>query len=293
MKKLLLVLLLPTLSHAIQGQIKIVTGEEAGALQVNGAEFRPGDGTASNILKLQPSSVTMLGPTITGSDLDTSSITMLGPTITALDVDVDSFTFQGNTFNGANQLLQANGSGLIANSDVDGSSVSKAGPLDNGSASLNIASVTVTTTTSVGPACASGFTRVGLSLCLDTDGTLTTIVSSAPTASGSAFVLTDIPILNSTNAKFLIMRARCTSTQDTADTSLLDLYVEGGGAGGSPAAGNVFVRLTNDLASGVQTNTVTDFVPLSSGTKDIEYSIQWSGTLASVSCLLQVSGYSE
>lgn len=90
MYKLFLLLMLPSLVHAgVTGQVRVSESEESGALQIDVKQFNPGDGTASNRLTLNQ-----------------SSVTLLGPTITAADVDLASFTLQGNSFNGSGQLLR-------------------------------------------------------------------------------------------------------------------------------------------------------------------------------------------
>ena len=75
-------------------------------------------------------------------------------------LDSSSVTLQANTFNGANQLLQADGNGLIDDADVDPSSVTKRGQLTDG---LQI--ITLSSATSYGTLTSStGFVGVGSTL---------------------------------------------------------------------------------------------------------------------------------
>lgn len=77
-------------------------------------------------------------------------------------LDNSSVTKQGNTFNGANQLIQADGNGLVNNSDLDTSSITKRGQLRDGLEVLTLSSATFygTATSS------TGFIGVGSSLTL-------------------------------------------------------------------------------------------------------------------------------
>lgn len=62
--------------------------------------------------------------TLPNARLDPSSVTLQGNEIT---LNSSSTTLQGNAFNGANQLLQLNSSGLSPNANIDPSSITKQG----------------------------------------------------------------------------------------------------------------------------------------------------------------------
>lgn len=61
------------------------------------------------------------------------SLSLGGSSTATVTLDGSSVTLQGNTFNGASQLLQLTAGGLITNSLVDGSSITKQGLLTAGS----------------------------------------------------------------------------------------------------------------------------------------------------------------
>ena len=97
-----------------------------------------------------------------------------------------------------------------------------------------IASLTVTTSTSVGPACATGFDRAGLSFCGDSDGVRAVDITSVPVNTSSDFTTFDFPILNSTNAKFVVLRVQCQGSQDATDgVNDVSLFIRKPGSSGS------------------------------------------------------------
>jgi hypothetical protein len=57
----------------------------------------------------------------------TGNVVLVGGLIPNSEIDGSSVTKQGNTFNGTNQLLQLNSSGLVPHAEIDASSVTKLG----------------------------------------------------------------------------------------------------------------------------------------------------------------------
>lgn len=102
-----------TTSHAANG---VLVGSGTAAI---GATAAMGNG---GLVIGAGTSVFPATGTITGN---ASMTVTLGPGTIAIAVDPSSGTLMGSAFNGANQLLQANSSGLIPNADVDPSSVVK------------------------------------------------------------------------------------------------------------------------------------------------------------------------
>lgn len=62
-------------------------------------------------------------------DSNTTNGQLLASSTYFYSLRTDSVTLQGNTFNGASQLLKLNSSALISNANIDGSSVTKQGPI--------------------------------------------------------------------------------------------------------------------------------------------------------------------
>jgi hypothetical protein len=66
-------------------------------------------------------------PTSSIPTIATGTVVLTNGLIPNSEIDGSSITKQGNTFNGNNQLLQLGSTGLIPNSQIDGSSVTKLG----------------------------------------------------------------------------------------------------------------------------------------------------------------------
>lgn len=165
------------------------------------------------------------------------------------------------------------------------------------SSSMTVANVVTTTSTSVGPSCASGFTRVGLSDCLDTNGTRAVDITSVPINAVSNFTTTDIPILNSTNAKWLIIRVKCQTSQDgTEGVNDVSLYVRKPGSGGSKDNTTNVCDARNRVASAGGESYTFDLnevlVPLDAN-KDFDYACETTQTDNDVACYITYKGYKE
>lgn len=212
---------------------------------------------------------------ISETSLDNSSVTLLGPSID-LATEVD---------------------GTLNNAEIDGASVTKKGAMDNGTANININEVRVASTTSVGPACATGFTRVGLSDCLDTSGTRAVDITSVPVNTTSDFTTTNLAILNSTNAKFAIFSVKCQTSQDATDgTNDVSLYMRKPGGGGTKDNSTNKCNAANRIASAVGENYTSDLnevlVPLDSN-KDFDYACTTVQTDNDIACYITLRGYKE
>ena len=77
------------------------------------------------------------GITVGGSTLTTVNTN----SVNSLTISLASTTQQGNAFNGANQLIQADGSGLVNNDDLSNSSITKRGQLLDGLQNLQVSSI--------------------------------------------------------------------------------------------------------------------------------------------------------
>lgn len=146
-------------------------------------------------------------------------------------------------------------------------------------------------------ACPSGFTRIGVSECWDTDGVPDlVIVSSAVTnGSGLGYTTYDIPTLNSTKAKAIQMEIHCDVANDAGagDSFIVpDIRRTGGGGAGPGAAAtrrpgfcNQSVALANNYCNGIAESRVGD-------TKDIDIAVEAVGG-ASGTCVFYLMKFSE
>ena len=153
------------------------------------------------------------------------------------------------------------------------------------------------TSTSVGPACATGYTRAGLSHCYDTDSVKAVDITSVPANTVSDFTTTNLAALNSTNAKFAIFRVKCQTSQDATDgVNDVSLFMRKGGGSGSKdnstsvcdtrgrigsAAGEAYYFDTNEVTIALDAN------------KDFDYACETTETGNDVACYISLVGYIE
>lgn len=146
----------------------------------------------------------------------------------------------------------------------------------------------------LGPACASGFTRVGDNECMDTDGSYQTILASNPAeAASDVFVTTNVSILNSTNAKIAKVSINMIYTQDAVlGTRELAAFsrTTGGGASRNSTTKNCSVSI--DVANEAKTAQCYHEILLDAN-KDMDLLCRPDAVEASMFCTWTLVGYVE
>lgn len=194
-------------------------------------------------------------------DAATTNGQLLAGTSYFFSLRSSSVTLQGNTFNGASQLVQTNGSSLISNSNIDGSSITKQGVL-SAAAPITLASgvfgIDSSSATLLGPSIALGSETTGIYV-----GSLT--VTSALAITGSNNVASAAPIIGINSSSVTALGPNPPAASIASGVMGSGVIVSSGGVGaisavsgltGALAAAN-FPALTGDVTTSAGSLTTT------------------------------------
>ena len=146
--------------------------------------------------------------------------------------------------------------------------------------------------------CASGFTRLGASICLDTDSVKAVDITSVPLAGGAGgFQTTDLTVLNGTKARHGIFKVNCQTSQDATDGSNdISLYMQKPGSGSTldntTKVCNVRGRLGSAAGEAYYFDMAYAIIPLDSN-QDVAYNCASGEDGNDVACYISVVGYLE
>ena len=197
-----------------------------------------------------------------------------------------SISHAGNSIFAGSVTVQ--GAGLL---------VSGSARIDGTISQVTASSLTVTGGVTHSKACASGYSRVGVGMCIDTDGGWNNIVSSSPAGAGGSDAWTTVndADLNSGAAKAAILRFRNILQQDaTGEARTITLYLRQTGGGAARGASVDYSTVRSDLANEFNRDSGTMIINLDANS-DFDYICyaEGGGAVTTNTCNIDVGGYIE